>query len=98
MKSEKTKLPEFPMKGCGRRGAKWERHLRKGRREDGRTKTKSCQATWLHRYACQVSRSYRDVLYPSIIQSIRRKAGRGGPVVETHGLGRRGICRTAGRV
>lgn len=52
MTQAKTKAPEFPLKGCGIRGAKKERHKRKGRGENGRTKTKTCQANWIQRGAC----------------------------------------------
>jgi hypothetical protein len=69
------KSPAFPLKGCGIRGAKKARHKQKGHGENGRIKSKSCQATWLHRSVCRVSRAYTWKEYPSIMQSIDKKSG-----------------------
>lgn len=90
MKEKKTKVnkPEFPLKGCGIRGAKKERHKRKGRGENGRTKTKTCQANWMQRGACKANRSYKQSTYATTMRSIDRKAGR-VPNDETAGLGKR---------
>lgn len=83
--------PDFPLKGCGIRGAKFARHQRKGSATSGRIKVKSCQAKWLHRYACQRNRSYTDKMYPTIMNSIDKKSGELGRWhgEDTQGLGRR---------
>jgi hypothetical protein len=69
------KLSAFPLKGCGIRGAKKARHKQKGHGENGRTKSKSCQATWLHRSVCRNSRAYRYPTYAAIFLSIDKKSG-----------------------
>lgn len=83
--------PDFPTKGCGIRGAKQERHNRKGRSESGRDKP-ACRATWLQRWACRSGRAARNVLYPSVMRSIDRTAGRIHHT-PTQGVGRRGLVR-----
>jgi hypothetical protein len=83
----KSVRPDFPHKGCGVRGAKLARHQRKGSGTPGRTKTKSCQAKWMHRGACSYNRSYKAKDYATTMKSIDRKAGRVHSE-QTHGLGK----------
>jgi hypothetical protein len=88
----KKTAPGFPTKGCGIRGAKHERHLRKGRSENGRTKTKTCQAKWMERAVCKNSRSYKYPEYATTMTAIDRKAGR-VKTLDYHGLGRGSMRR-----
>lgn len=78
----------FPHKGCGVRGAKKQRHLRKGSGTSGRTKVKSCQAKWMHRGACRNGRAYKSKDYATTMKAIDRKAGRVHSE-QTHGMGKR---------
>lgn len=66
--------PDFPIKGCGHRGAKKERHKRKGSSTSGATKP-SCKATWQMKYVCRRSRAYKDSDYPAIWRKLDKKAG-----------------------
>jgi hypothetical protein len=51
--------PMFPLKRCGIRGAKKQRHKTKGSGTPGRMKGAGCVADWRARGVCRVGRSYK---------------------------------------